>query len=580
MAHRLLRDPQSDGWERSDMPIVCETCLGPNPFVRMQRIEYGGACHISGRPYTVFRWRPGSDARYKKTIICQEVAKSKNVCQVCLLDLEYNLPVQVRDQALGMSNEDEPQSDVGKEFQLHQRVKEGENGSSFSESKPSDLLLRLQRTTPYYKRNMARVCSFFAKGTCTRGAECPYRHEMPTTGELSEQNIKDRYYGINDPVANKMMRRVGELPTLEPPEDTSITTLFVGGLTGDITEADLQDHFYAFGEIAAIRKVDAKACAFITYTSRAAAEKAAKELYGKLIIKGTRLRLSWGKPQQVQAGRGPQGAEADPMQPSTTGRPPFIPPQAHAAMAARQQQQQQQDLVSLYPSMAPDQMGTRIPAPGDKPQPQQPGSKRPAGVDAAPEIPGGMAAAGEEGPPMEAGPPKRARNAQAGPPPLMPPPQGSFPPHGYGVPPPGSMPPPMRPPPMRPPPPGAPQMPPPGAPPPGYIMPPHAAPMMPPPGRPYGGPPPMMPPPQAMGPPPPGFGPRPPMMMPPLHMASGPHGPPMQPQPGFPPGPARPPMAAGPPPPGFMFGGPAPPRPMQPGPGMPRPPPQMPPTPQ
>lgn len=34
---------------------------------------------------------------------------------------------------------------------------------------------------------------------------------------------------------------------------------------------------------------------------RAAAEKAAQELYGKLIIKGTRLRLSWGKPQQVGA---------------------------------------------------------------------------------------------------------------------------------------------------------------------------------------------------------------------------------------------------------------------------------------
>jgi len=70
---------------------------------------------------------------------------------VCLLDLEYNLPVQVRDQALGLTNEDEPQSDVGKEYQLHQRVKEGENGSSFMEAKPSDLLLRLQRTTPYYK---------------------------------------------------------------------------------------------------------------------------------------------------------------------------------------------------------------------------------------------------------------------------------------------------------------------------------------------------------------------------------------------------------------------------------------------
>jgi pre-mRNA-splicing factor RBM22/SLT11 len=42
---------------------------------------------------------------------------------------------------------------------------------------------------------------------------------MPVQNELSEQNIKDRYYGINDPVANKMMRRVTEQPKLEPPED-------------------------------------------------------------------------------------------------------------------------------------------------------------------------------------------------------------------------------------------------------------------------------------------------------------------------------------------------------------------------
>lgn len=54
------------------------------------------------------------------------------------------------------------------------------------------------------QRNKAQICSFFVRGECKRGAECPYRHEMPTSGPLAEQNIKDRYFGVNDPVANKV----------------------------------------------------------------------------------------------------------------------------------------------------------------------------------------------------------------------------------------------------------------------------------------------------------------------------------------------------------------------------------------
>ena len=42
----------------------------------------------------------------------------------------------------------------------------------------SDMLLKLARTTPYYKRNLPHICSFWVKGECKRGDECPFRYEI------------------------------------------------------------------------------------------------------------------------------------------------------------------------------------------------------------------------------------------------------------------------------------------------------------------------------------------------------------------------------------------------------------------
>lgn len=339
MAHRLLQDPEADGWERSDFPIVCETCLGPNPYVRMQRMEYGGTCHISGRPYTVFRWRPGNDARYKKTIICQEVAKAKNVCQVCLLDLDYNLPVQVRDKALGIEGDELPDSVAGKEFALNRMEEQGQmDRAKFGGSGPNELLNKLQRTGPYYKRNQAKICSFFVKGECKRGAECPYRHEMPNDGPLAEQNIKDRYFGQNDPVANKMLSRAANMQSLTPPEDKTIATLFIGGVGDSITESDLKGAFYAYGELKSVKKVANRNCAFVTFMTRAAAELAAKSTGGFIVIKEEKLKVLWGQPRKNQEANGKSGP----------GSAPGSLPTAR-------------DASQLYPSMDPTQVGSAIP---------------------------------------------------------------------------------------------------------------------------------------------------------------------------------------------------------------------------
>ena len=87
-------------------------------------------------------------------------------------------------------------------------------------------------------------------------------------GELAHQNIRDRYYGVNDPVARKMLRRLGERPHLEPPEDVNITTLYVGNIERHWNEDDLRNVFKKYGDLSRVKLVPAKSCAFVTYATR------------------------------------------------------------------------------------------------------------------------------------------------------------------------------------------------------------------------------------------------------------------------------------------------------------------------
>lgn len=181
----------------------------------MMKEKYGKECKICNRPFTVFRWCPGAGMRYKKTEICQTCSKLKNVCQTCLLDLEYGLPVQVRDAALKIKDE-LPRSAVNKEYfnqQVEKQLADTDGTVAYGQlgkvTAKNEMLDKLARKTPFYKRNRPHVCSFWVKGECKRGEECPYRHESPNDPDdpMSNQNIKDRFYGVNDPVADKLVKR-------------------------------------------------------------------------------------------------------------------------------------------------------------------------------------------------------------------------------------------------------------------------------------------------------------------------------------------------------------------------------------
>lgn len=182
-----------------------------------------------------------------------------------------------------------------------ERKQAADGGASYGKivTPPSVLLQSLARKQPYYKRNLPHVCSFYARGECNRGALCPYRHEMPITGDLANQNIKDRYYGQNDPVAKKMMDRAQQGPMkLTAPADKSICTLWVGGFADHVTEMDLREKFSAFGTVVSVKVVPGKGCGFVTYLTRAAAEAAADKFFSGVLVRGCMLRIAWGKKKE------------------------------------------------------------------------------------------------------------------------------------------------------------------------------------------------------------------------------------------------------------------------------------------
>eukprot|EP01060_Flectonema_neradi_P029803 TRINITY_DN4200_c0_g1_i1.p1 TRINITY_DN4200_c0_g1~~TRINITY_DN4200_c0_g1_i1.p1 ORF type:complete len:284 (+),score=35.10 TRINITY_DN4200_c0_g1_i1:62-913(+) len=194
-------------------PILCETCLGPNEYLRMIRCEHSKECNVCARPMTVFRWKPGRDSRYKNSIICQTCAKVKNVCQCCLYDLEYGLPVAVRDNYSKPDDFQKHSSDVQRNYFAARNEEAMSEGlaphlAGDSRDRTNEDLKRLARKTVNYSRNRPQVCSFYTRGECNRGKECPYRHEdQPDNADMAKQKIKDRYFGTHDPVASKMLNQ-------------------------------------------------------------------------------------------------------------------------------------------------------------------------------------------------------------------------------------------------------------------------------------------------------------------------------------------------------------------------------------
>jgi RNA recognition motif-containing protein len=78
--------------------------------------------------------------------------------------------------------------------------------------------------------------------------------------------------------------------------DPNNTTVFVGGLSGYVTEDELRSFFAGFGEITYVKIPPGKGCGFVQFVQRHAAEMAINQMQG-YPIGNSRVRLSWGRSQ-------------------------------------------------------------------------------------------------------------------------------------------------------------------------------------------------------------------------------------------------------------------------------------------
>ncbi|KAI6348613.1 Pre-mRNA-splicing factor slt11 [Pyricularia grisea] len=324
MPPQIKQDLNRSGWESTDFPSVCESCLPENPYVKMMKEDYGAECKLCTRPFTVFSWSADrAHGRKKRTNICLTCARLKNCCQGCMLDLSFGLPIVVRDAALKMVAPG-PQSEINREFFAQNNEKAIEDGKAGVEEyektddKARELLRRLAQSKPYFRKGRG----VDEDGNLISGRGGPSRTGGdPAVGagvggpgpiRTRDSRAAEAYTGRGGGGSRGGRGRGGrrgafpsaaQLPPTEkdwlPPDDKTVTSLFVTGVEDDLPEHKVRDHFKTFGKIKSLVCSHMSHCAFVNYETREAAENAAMECKGRAVIAGCPLRVHWGKPKAV-----------------------------------------------------------------------------------------------------------------------------------------------------------------------------------------------------------------------------------------------------------------------------------------
>ncbi|ODV96971.1 hypothetical protein PACTADRAFT_48755 [Pachysolen tannophilus NRRL Y-2460] len=284
--------------ESQEVPAVCETCLGPNPYVEMVREINGEECKLCTRPFTIYRWAPVKNGKFKKTIICLSCAKAKNCCQSCMLDLTYGINLELRDSVLKLAGvktiEDSISTKQGvnsltKAYMADQRDRMYETEQQREEEDEDDDA----------KREKARILL----------------QKISTTASKNKKNFKDNRDNniLSKTDVSKLISKLPFNGTLSKlPKDESIKSFFIFGINDDLPEFGIKNFFeIEYDSRIQSMVINHKAkCGFIIFQSRSNAIATANKIYTSILTKNklesynrpcllvidkVPIRISWGK---------------------------------------------------------------------------------------------------------------------------------------------------------------------------------------------------------------------------------------------------------------------------------------------
>ncbi len=232
-----------------------------------------------------------------------------------MLDLSFGLPITVRDAALKMIAPG-PTSDVNREYYAQENEREIEEGRGGLEEyektdqKARELLQRLARSEPYYKRQRRLEGSKddqedFADGDSSGPKRISGLSSTPGPIRTNDRGSRAGY-GRGGRSGSRSVRpfpSTSQLPPqpqdILPPRDPKVTSLFVTGVEDDLPEHAIRTFFEPFGALRSIVCSHRSHCAFINYATRKGAEEAAEHCQGRAVVQGCPLRVQWGRPKPL-----------------------------------------------------------------------------------------------------------------------------------------------------------------------------------------------------------------------------------------------------------------------------------------